>query len=228
LRKVATLIVTSIIGAATLAFASTPARSQDNWVQVPSSSDSSDSSSGTSTTTNSSTSQDNSTAGAHPQRGADNAAVTIIEYSDFQCPFCRRAEGSVRQVLKKYDGQVRLVYMDFPLPSHRYAMEAAIAARCADEQGRFWSYHDALFENPTDLTTSGLKSTAEQLGLDNLTFDRCLEQRKFQNVVLADQKEGETAGLRGIPYFIVDGHPMHGANTPAAFSTIIDQELKRR
>ena len=211
-----------------LAFAPTPTHSQDNWVRVPSSSDASDSTASTSSSSSPSGSQDSGSVGAHPQRGSDNASVTIIEYSDFQCPFCRRAEGSIRQVLKKYGGQVRLVYMDFPLPSHRHAMEAAIAARCADEQGQFWAYHDALFENPGDLTTSGLKSTAEQIGLDNLTFDRCLEQRKFENVVLADQKEGEAAGLRGIPYFIVDGHPMHGASTPAAFSTVIDQELKSR
>lgn len=205
---------------------STPA--EDNWVQVPSFHDNSDSAATNSSSPAPQDSQDSGAAGAHPQRGADNAAVTIVEYSDFQCPFCRRAEASIRQVLKKYDGQVRLVYMDFPLPSHRYAMEAAIAARCADEQGQFWAYHDALFENPSDLTTSGLKNAAEQLGLDNLTFDRCLEQRKFENIVLADQKEGEAAGLLGIPYFIVDGHPMRGANTPAAFSTIIDQELKSR
>jgi protein-disulfide isomerase len=202
---------------------STPA--QDNWVQVPSSHDNSDSAA---TNSSSPTSQDSGAAGAHPQRGADNAAVTIVEYSDFQCPFCRRAEASIRQVLKKYDGQVRLVYMDFPLPSHRYAMQAAIAARCADEQGQFWAYHDALFDNPTDLTTSALKNTAEQLGLDNLTFDRCLEGRKYENVILADEKDGEASGLGGIPYFIVDGHPMHGASTPAAFSRIIDQELQGR
>ena len=196
---------------------------QDDWVRLPSSGDSADQESA-----HKSGSQDSGASGAHPQRGADNAAVTIVEYSDFQCPFCRRAEASIRQVLKKYDGQVRLVYMDYPLPSHRYAMEAAIAARCADEQGQFWAYHDTLFENSTDLTTPGLKTTAEQLGLDNLTFDRCLEEHKFENVVQADQKEGEAAGLRGIPYFIVDGHPMHGASTPAAFSTVIDQELKSR
>ena len=225
MRKVDTLLVTSIIGAAMLALAAIPTQAQDNWVRVPSASDSSDSAA---STPSSSSSADSGVAGAHPQRGADNAAVTIVEYSDFQCPFCRRAEASIRQVLKKYDGQVRLVYMDYPLPSHRYAMQAAIAARCADEQGQFWAYHDALFENPTDLSTPALKNTAEQLRLNSLTFDRCLEERKFQNVITADQKEGEAAGLLGIPYFIVDGHVMHGASTAAAFSTVIDRELQSR
>ena len=195
----------------------------DDWTRLPSSSDSSPSES-----TSNSSSQDSGRAGGHPQRGSDNAAVTIIEYSDFQCPFCRRAEASIRQVLKKYGDQVRLVYMDFPLSSHRYAMDAAIAARCADEQGQFWAYHDALFENPSALAMPGLKNTAEQLGLDPLTFDRCLEERKYENAILADQREGDAAGLRGIPYFIVDGQAMHGATTPAAFDTAIDRDLKSR
>ena len=197
-------------------------RAQDNWVQVPSTHDSSDSEA------TPSTSQDTETAGGHPQRGGDNAQVTIVEYSDFQCPFCRRAESSVRQVLKKYGGRVRLVYMDYPLASHRYAMDAAIAARCAGEQGEFWSYHDALFANPSNLATPGLKATAQEIGLDPLTFDRCLEERKFENAVLADQKEGDAAGLRGIPYFIVDGEVLHGASTPAAFYRVIDREIQSR
>jgi len=230
MRKVARLFVTALLGAAvsTAAAPITVALAQDDWLRVPSSDDSSPSQPPNNSTSNNSAPQDSGSASGHPQRGSDNAAVTIVEYSDFQCPFCRRAEASIREVLKKYGDQVRLVYMDFPLPSHVHAMDAAIAARCADEQGQFWPYHDALFDNSPALTTEGLKATASQVGLDPLTFDRCLEERKYENAILADQKEGDAAGLRGIPYFIVDGQVMHGATTPAAFDTAIDRDLKSR
>src|ERR1700758_248351 len=119
---------------------------EDDWVQLPSSGEHSDSES-----SSPSTSQDSQSSGGHPQRGGDNAAVTIVEYSDYQCPYCRQEESRLREVMKKYGDQVRLVYMDFPLAFHRQAMEAAIAARCADEQGQFWAYHDALLEDSSGL-----------------------------------------------------------------------------
>jgi protein-disulfide isomerase len=230
LRNTTSLIVAAIIGAAMLtpvgALAGPPSTNvivaQDDWARVPSAGGSKGPTQSSSPDTQPATATD------HPQRGADNAVVTIVEYSDFQCPFCRRAEGSIRQVLKKYGDQVRLVYMDFPLPSHVHAMDAAIAARCANEQGQFWPYHDALFENPSSLSTDGLKATASQVGLDPMTFDACLEEHKFERNVLADQRNGEAAGVLGIPCFIVDGRMMHGASTPAAFSRAIDEDLHSR
>ncbi len=196
---------------------------QDDWVRVPSPGARSDSEPARQPSL-----QDSQAAAGHPQRGGDNAPVTIVEYSDFQCPFCRKAEDAVRQVMEKYGDQVRLVWMDFPLSSHRYAMDAAIAARCADEQGQFWAYHDALFENPSGLSTDALKSTASQLGLNSLTFDRCLDERKYEDAVVADRTEGEAAGLRGIPHFIVGSHSMNGAQSPSAFEAAIDEELGSR
>ncbi len=166
--------------------------------------------------------------GDHPQRGSDNASITIVEYSDFQCPYCRQAEGSLRQVLRKYGDRVRLVYMDFPLPFHQHAMEAAMAARCADEQGQFWAYHDALFENGSGLSTPALKAAAAGLGLDRARFDTCLDDHKYQSAVVADRTQGETAGANGTPYFIVNGHSMNGAQPLSAFESVMDKELQRR
>ncbi len=164
----------------------------------------------------------------HPQRGGDNASITIVEYSDFQCPFCRQAEKSLKQVLKKYGDQVRLVYMDFPLPFHPRAMEAAIAARCANEQGQFWAYHDALLENPSGLSTTELKTAAAGLGLDPASFDTCLDDRKYESAVVADRSQGKSVGANGTPYFIVNGHGMSGAQPPSAFESVIDRKLKTR
>jgi protein-disulfide isomerase len=223
--------VAAIIGALMLMSAAAWARSdsanlllaQDDWVRVPSSGGSSDSE-----PARHASSQDSQAAADHPQRGGDNAPVTIVEYSDFQCPYCRQAESSLRQVLKKYGDRVRLVYMDFPLSFHQHAMDAAIAARCADEQGQFWAYHDALFENPSELSTPALKTVAAQLGLDRASFDACLDEHKYESAVVADRTQGELAGAHGTPYFIVDGHSMSGAQPPSAFESVIDRDLPSR
>jgi len=222
------LTVAGIVGAMMLtsvaSFAAQPRANmilaQDDWVQLPSSGDRPDSEPSTPAT-----SRNNQPAADHPQRGSDNAALTIVEYSDFQCPYCRAVEASLRQVMKKYGDQVRLVYMDFPLPFHQHAMDAAIAARCADEQGQFWTFHDALIENPSALSTPGLKSTAEQLGLDSMTFDRCLDGRKYESSVVADRTQGERIGAHGTPYFIVGNRSMSGAQPASAFESAIDQQL---
>jgi len=222
------LTVAGIVGAMMLtsvaSFAAQPRANmilaQDDWVQLPSSGDRPDSESSTPAI-----SRNNQPAADHPQRGSDNAALTIVEYSDFQCPYCRAVEASLRQVMKKYGDQVRLVYMDFPLPFHQHAMDAAIAARCADEQGQFWTFHDALIENPSALSTPGLKSTAEQLGLDSMTFDRCLDGRKYESSVVADRTQGERIGAHGTPYFIVGNRSMSGAQPASAFESAIDQQL---
>jgi protein-disulfide isomerase len=195
---------------------------QDDWVRLPSSGDSSPSES-----TSNSTSQDSEPSSGHPQRGGDNAAVTIVEYSDFECPYCRQEESRLRQVMKKYGDQVRLVYMDFPLAFHQQAMEAAIAARCADEQGQFWAYHDALLGDSSGLSTVALKTTAAQLRLDSMSFDRCLDGRKYESVVVADRSQGEAAGVSGTPYFIVGKVAMDGAQPASAFESAIDAELHK-
>ena len=200
------------------------AATEDDWVRAPASGvDDSDSE------PTSYLKPDGSQAGAdHPQRGGDKAPVTIVEYSDFQCPYCRQEESLLRRVLNTYGGQVRLVYMDFPLPSHPHAMEAAMAARCADEQGKFWAYHDALFASSSALSTPELKAAATQLGLDSVTFDGCLDRHKYESAVLADKTEGERAGVHGTPYFIIGGRSMSGGQPLSAFESVIDKELRSR
>ena len=195
----------------------------EDWVRVPSPGGSGDSESA-----HHSDSQTNQVSGDHPQRGGANASITITEYSDFQCPDCREAESSIKQVLKRYGDRVRLVYMDFPLSYHQHAMEAAMAARCADEQGQFWAYHDALFENPSGLSAPALKTVATQLGLDRASFDTCLDEHKYQSAVVADRSQGEAAGADGTPYFFVDGVPMSGDQPVSAFESVIDQKLGSR
>ena len=234
MRNAANLIVAATIGAAILMSAAGLAGSdrtgsdganlrlaEDNWVRVPSSGAGADSEPAI-------RSQDGQATGDHPQRGSDNASITIVEYSDFQCPYCRQVESSLRQVMKKYGDQVRLVYMDFPLPFHQHAMEAAMAARCADEQGQFWAYHDALFEKGSGLSTTALKAAATGLGLDRARFDTCLDDHKYQSAVIADRTQGETAGASRTPYFIVNGHSMNGAQPLSAFESVMDKELQGR
>src|SRR5258708_35134314 len=210
------------MGAAMLTSIARVVLAQDDWVRLPSSGDSLPSES-----TSNSNRQDNAPSEGHPQRGGDNAAVTIVEYSDFECPYCRQEESRLRQVMKKYGDQVRLVYMDFPLPFHQHAMEAAIAARCADEQGQFWSYHDALIENPSALSTPALKTTAAQLGLDPVSFGTCLDDHKYEGSVVADRTEGERIGAHGTPYFIVGSRPMSGAQPASSFESAIDADLHK-
>lgn len=216
---VAAIIIATILIAANTLLA------QDDWVQVPSPS----SSSSDSQPAHPSNSQDAATPiTAHPQRGDDNAAVTIVEYSDYQCPYCRQQEAALRQVMKRDGNQVRLVYMDFPLPFHQHAMDAAMAARCADEQGQFWPYHDALFDSSSSLSTPELKTTAAQLGLDPDTFNACLDGRKYEHAVLADRLQGEREGARGTPYLVIGRHSMFGAQSSSALESAIDEQLLSR
>jgi protein-disulfide isomerase len=197
------------------------AATEDNWVEVQSADDISE------PEPTSYLSPDGSQAGIdHPQRGGDHAPVTIVEYSDFQCPYCRQEESLLRRLLNTYGDQVRLVYMDYPLPSHPRAMEAAMAARCADEQGKFWAYHDALFASSSALSTPELKAAATQLGLDSATFDACLDQHKYKSAVLADITEGEKAGAQGTPYFVIGGRSMNGPQPLSAIESAIDDQLR--
>ena len=206
------------------------AQAQDDWVQVPSSADNPDSKPAPD-----SSSQSATTASAYRHLGSDDAPVTIVEYSDYQCPYCRQQEAALHQVLTKYDGQVRLIYRDFPM--HPHSMDAAMAARCADEQGQFWPYHDALQHNDANLSTNGLETTARDLGLDLPSFDSCLEDHKYEQAVIADQKMGMKSGVNGTPcLFIGDSQSMpdtiagsrelRGEQPAAALESAIDDQLR--
>lgn len=162
-----------------------------------------------------------------PAKGGKNAAITIIEYSDFECPFCGRAAPTVKQVLSTYGDKVRVVYRDFPLSFHPNAMNAAIAGNCAHEQDKFWEYHDVLFQNQNSLTVASLKEYAKQLGLNTAQFDDCLDTQKYLAAVQDDMKLAQQDGLQGTPHFMINGQPLSGAQPFEAFKQIIDAQLAK-
>ncbi len=157
--------------------------------------------------------------------GSKQAPVTIVEFADFQCPFCKRAEEPLKEVRAKYGDKIRLVYMDFPLQFHANAMLAAEAARCAGEQGKFWPFHDELFTDQSKIGTADLKAAAAKLGLNKDQFNTCLDQRKYEAEIHKDMAAGQSIGVSGTPAFFINGREISGAQPAGAFSEIIDEEL---
>ena len=167
-----------------------------------------------------------------PVKGDEDAPVTIIEFSDFQCPFCQRFfEQTLPQIKTNYidTGKVNIVYRDFPLDSlHPQARPAAIAAECADEQGKFWEMHDLLFEKQQEWSGVGstlFKQYAKDLGLDSSKFDSCLDSRKYEDEVQSDLDDGVNAGVQGTPGFFINGIPLSGAQPYSVFQAAIEQAL---
>ena len=160
-----------------------------------------------------------------PARGPDNAPVTVVEFSDFQCPFCGRAHDTVEQVMQAYAGKVRLVFRQFPLEMHKNAGKAAEAALCANEQGKFWEYHDVLFKNQQTLEVAQLKDHANGVGLDQAKFTACLDSGKFAKAVQDDMTAGQQVGVSGTPAFFINGVMLSGAMPFDEFKRVIDQEL---
>jgi protein-disulfide isomerase len=161
-----------------------------------------------------------------PSKGPDNAPITIVEFSDYECPYCSRAETVVQEVLKEYPGKIRLVYRDLPLPMHPHAPKASEAAHCAGDQGKYWEMHAKLFENQHSLDISNLKEYAKGLGLDAGKFDKCLDSGEKAKVVEESRKAGEELGVNGTPAFFINGIMINGAQPVQAFKSIIDSELK--
>lgn len=163
-----------------------------------------------------------------PTRGPEDAPVTIIEFSDYQCPFCRRAEPTVQQLLERYPDQIRFVYRHFPLESiHPRARPAAEAAACAGEQGKFWEYHDAIFKDPSKLADEDLHRNAADAGLDAEAFRACFEEGRFRDAIDADLAAGREAGVSGTPAFFVNGIPLSGARPLDDFVQLVESELER-
>jgi|DewCreStandDraft_2_1066082.scaffolds.fasta_scaffold33849_1 protein-disulfide isomerase len=164
--------------------------------------------------------------GGRPARGPASAPVTIIEFSDYECPFCKRASSTVAEVLRHYGDKVRFVHRDFPLNFHQHARLAAEAAACAHAQGKFWEYHDRLWK-AEDLSESGLKSLAKETGLDATKFDECLQKKPHTAAIDRDIEDGTAAGVNGTPAFFINGRMLSGAQPFEAFKQVIDEELKR-
>jgi protein-disulfide isomerase len=161
-------------------------------------------------------------------KGPAKAPVTIVEFSDYQCPYCSRAEQTVTEVLKKYGDKVRLVYRDYPLSFHQNANIAAQASECAKDQGKFWEMHNAMFANQAKLTQTDLVETAGGIGIDKDKFKTCLDTGKFKDEVQKDFDEGVKYGVTGTPTFFINGIPIVGARDIGSFSEIIDAELERK
>ena len=159
--------------------------------------------------------------------GPTGAPVTIVEFSDYQCPFCSRAEGVVDEVMKKYGEKVRLIYRDYPLSFHQNAETAAMASECAEEQGKFWEMHKAMFGNQMKLTVADLVETAGNLSLDKDKFKGCLDSGKYRSEVQKDFQDGQKYGVTGTPTFFINGIMIVGARGVESFSEIIDRELTR-
>jgi len=162
-----------------------------------------------------------------PSKGPATAPVTIVEFSDFQCPYCRSVTETLRKLQARYADQVRIVYRDFPLPNHKEAPKAAEAAACAHEQGRFWEMHDKLFDNQSGLQVPDLKRRAAEIGLNTVRFDECLDSGKFSATWQQNRTEGQGYGVSATPTFFINGRMITGARPLEAFAEIIDEELAR-
>ena len=163
-----------------------------------------------------------------PFLGPVAAPVTIVEFSDFQCPFCKQVVPTLTQVRSRYGEKVKLVYRDFPIDGlHPQARKAAEAARCAQDQGKFWDYHDALFANAPKLSPEQLKTYAQQVGLDLPSFERCLASGTHAATVQKSVDEGIRLGVTGTPAFFINGEFVSGAQPVESFARVIERELAR-
>ena len=169
-----------------------------------------------------------------PVKGAPQAKVKIVEYSDFQCPACQQAQGSLKRILEEYGETVQIIFNDFPLvTAHPNALPAAEAAQCAYSQQRFWEYHDLLFEGQniwaqtTDPQPYFLEY-ARDIGLNIEQFTRCIENRETQKAVRVDMKEGEALRIRSTPTFFINDTRLVGQATFNNFKEAIDAQLGRR
>jgi protein-disulfide isomerase len=169
----------------------------------------------------------NVTADDDPFMGPADALVTIIEFSDFECPYCRRVQPTLKRLLEEYQGMLRLVFRDFPLRNiHPQAQKAAEAAQCAAEQQQFWPYHDKLFA-VSQLQEQDLKQYAQELGLDMQRFLPCLDSGKYAQEIERDLQDGLSAGVNATPSFFVNGQPLHGAVPYERFKELVDGALEQ-
>lgn len=164
-----------------------------------------------------------------PRRGPADAPITLVEFSDFQCPFCGRYEPVIRQVMQKYPGKIQLIFHHLPLIAiHPNAEKAAEAAVCAQDQGKFWEMHDLMFAEQASLDVKALKDKARRIGLDTSRFDQCLDSGKAADAVARDVGEAEKLGLSGTPASFVNGRFVDGAVSADDLSALIEDELQRK
>jgi protein-disulfide isomerase len=166
------------------------------------------------------------TAGS-PVRGPASAALTLVEFSDFQCPYCYLAAGKLDEVLKAYPGQIKLIFKQFPLDTHSQAALAAAAAIAAQRQGKFWPMHDALFAHRRELSPRTILALARDAGLDMNRFEADLDSAETKKTIAKDLDDGDRAGVEGTPSIFINGRKYNGGLDLAAIRPIIDAELKK-
>jgi protein-disulfide isomerase len=163
-----------------------------------------------------------------PVTGASDPVVTVVEFTDYQCPFCHQAQSTIDEVLDHYKNRVRLVHLDFPLDFHPGSVPAARAARCAAEQGRFWQYHHNLMTQKGAFDEADLESRAAALHLAPGPFARCLASDRYDAAIQADLEQGKKLGVTGTPAYLVNGRLITGARSYDDFAAVIDDELRTR
>lgn len=165
-------------------------------------------------------------AGGRPSLGAASAPITLIEFSDYECSYCKKAELVVKEILETYGDQIRFVYRDFPLDFHKNARSASHAVRCAEQQGQFWAYHERLMASE-DLGEVYYRAIAAEVGLDRAQFDRCLASEDFTAAIDRDIAAGRAVGVSGTPAFFINGRMLSGAQPFVKFKQVVDAELER-
>ena len=164
-----------------------------------------------------------------PTLGPASAPITIVEFSDFECPYCGGLFPTLKEIEKKYADKIRVVYRQYPLTSlHPHAQKAAEASLCADEQKRFWDFHDSLFGNQQDLTVDSLKRRAVELKLDAPAFNTCLDSGKHAETIKKDIVEGSRAGVSGTPAIFINGRLLSGNQPYTSIAQVIEDELQRK
>ena len=158
------------------------------------------------------------------ENGSRSAPVVLVEFADYECPYCQKVNPQIQQLKKEYGDNLTVVFKDFPLPMHHGSEKAAEAARCAGEQGKFWEYHDVLFYSQLT-TTDALKQHAQTLKLNQDAFNTCLDSGKEASAVKSDLDEAQSLGLTGTPSFFVNGHFFSGVVDYQALKDIVNQQL---
>jgi len=160
-----------------------------------------------------------------PATGPKDAPVTIVEFTDYQCPYCHQSQRAIDEVLSRYSGKVRLVHLDFPLDIHAEAVSAARAARCAGEQGKFWEFHRSLMVQKGSMDEDDLKARAKTLELQERAFGSCLASDRHDDAIRAELHQGTELGVTGTPAYFVNGRMLSGSQPVDSFVDVIDAEL---
>jgi predicted DsbA family dithiol-disulfide isomerase len=163
-----------------------------------------------------------------PSRGPADAPIVLVEFTDYQCPYCVRIQPTITALMERYDGQIRHVFKNLPLPIHSQARLAGEAALCAQDQGKYWEFHDWLFANQRAMNRGTMVAEAGELGMDTELFEACIDQKTYAAAVSADAREAQSFGITGTPGFLINGRVLSGAQPIEALEVVINEELVLR